>query len=330
MSVVPDIAGLPVDLQELSSAAATLVGDGAELRSLGPSRYATSFPTHLVEVDGPSGCGRMLVKDLRWQSLSAAARRAKDRTTHDPARELGTYRELLRGAEGPPRYLGGRGDRRSSTAWLAIEHVDGRELYQWGDRDAWRAAVSWVGSFHRTWRDRSAELAGVRRRVPLLRHDRAQFAGLSSRVRAVRGGDAAEPGVAEVLAAWDGAARELVAADPTVVHGECYASNVLVSDAGRVAVVDWETTAIGSGWGDLAALAVGWDRADREVFLEDYLRASGCSADDATSQRRFTAARLGVCVQWLGADPDWAPPAEQRRDWLAEAHAVLDEAAWPW
>lgn len=330
MSAVPEVAGLPVDLQELESAAATLVGDGAQLRSLGPSRYATSFPTHLVEVDGSAGRGQMLVKDLRWQSLSVSARRAKDRSTHDPARELGTYRDVLRHHDGPPRYLGGRGDRRSSTAWLAIEHVDARELYQWGDRDAWRAAVRWVGAFHRDWRERPVELAGVRRRVPLLRHDEAQLSGMAARVRAVRGSTPQDSALRDVLAAWNGAARDLSGVEPTVVHGECYASNVLVSDAGRVAVVDWETTALGSGWGDLAALVVGWDRADREVFLEDYLRATGNCERDAASERRLTAARLGVCVQWLGADPEWTPPTGQHRDWLAEALEVLDEAGWPW
>jgi hypothetical protein len=329
MNAVPEVAGLPVDLQELSAAAAVLVGAAPALRALGPSRYATSFPTHLVAVRGPAGEGRMLVKDLRWQSLSPQARRAKDRSTHDPARELGTYREVLRHDDGPPRYLGGRGDRRSSTAWIAMEHVEARELYQWGETEAWRAAAGWVGRFHRTWRERSAELAGVRRRVPLLNHDAAHLAGLATRVRAQRG-HAPTPELAEVLAAWNGASQELLRVEPTIVHGECYASNVLVGDTGRVTVVDWETTAIGSGWGDLAALVVGWDRAAREQFLEEYLRSAGPVAAPVAPERLLDAARLGVCVQWLGADPLWAPPDEQQRDWLAEARSVIDGSDRPW
>lgn len=329
MNALPALAGLPVDHQELSAAAAVLVGAAPELHSLGPSRYATSFPTHLVAVRGPAGEGRMLVKDLRWRSLSPQARRAKDRSTHDPARELGTYRELLRHDDGPPRYLGGRGDRRSSTAWIAMEHVEARELYQWGETEAWRAAVGWVGRFHRTWRERPVELAGVRRRVPLLAHDAAHLAGLATRVRAVRG-DAPTPGLDEVLAAWNSASRDLLRVEPTVVHGECYASNVLVGDAGRVSVVDWETTAIGSGWGDLAALVVGWERAEREQFLEEYLRSAGPPATPVAPERLLDAARLGICVQWLGADPHWAPPEEQQRDWLAEARSVIDGSDRPW
>jgi Ser/Thr protein kinase RdoA (MazF antagonist) len=187
-----------------------------------------------------------------------------------------------------------------------------------------------VGAFHRTWRERRVELAGVRRRVPLLRHDAVHLTGLGTRVRAVRRSTAVEPGVIDVVGAWSRAVRDLLAVQPTVVHGECYASNVLVDDGGRVAVVDWETTAIGSGWGDLAALVVGWDRSDREVFLEDYLGAVGHRDDDAAAERLLDAARLGNCIQWLGADPGWAPPSEQQRDWLADALEILDEARWPW
>jgi hypothetical protein len=34
------------------------------------------------------------------------------------------------------------------------------------------------------------------------------------------------------------------------------------------------------------------------------------------------AARLLICVQWLGWAPGWTPPAEHRHDWLAEARQL--------
>jgi thiamine kinase-like enzyme len=119
-----------------------------------------------------------------------------------------------------------------------------------------------------------------------------------------------------------------------VLHGEFYASNVLVAsdfdhtpvcrdpDA-RVAPVDWELAAAGSGLTDLAALVSGWPEADRTTIAAAYAEVPGVPAFSA---RDLDLARLQVAIQWLGwAPPEWEPPEGQRHDWLGEAVSLAEE-----
>jgi aminoglycoside phosphotransferase (APT) family kinase protein len=133
-----------------------------------------------------------------------------------------------------------------------------------------------------------------------------------------------------VLSAWDRAADHLASLPRTLVHGEPYASNVLVDDDGRVAVVDWETTAIGTGWTDLAALAMGWPDAARSELLQAYLGVLGHDLLPADPVATLEAARLQLCLQWLGTDESWRAPVEHHRDWHADAVAIITGPSWPW
>lgn len=323
---------LPLRERELAHLVERAAGPGAQVRSVRRSRYATSYPLFDLEAVGPAGEVAMMVKDLRWTSLSEDGRRAKLASEHDPRREIGVYRDLLPEVDGPPVMKGGRGDRRSGTAWLAIERIDGAELYQWGDPEVWGAAARWLGAFHRHWRGREREWGSSPRRLPLLQQDAAYFARLSAGVRRSREPGPAHDVVDDVLRAWGRAADDLSGQVPTLSHGECYASNVLVTSSGRVAVVDWETAAVASGWSDLAALVAGWPDGERELWLEQYLSAGWppSAMEGGDPRRLLDAARLQLCIQWLGADPRWQPPSEHRTDWLREAVGILERAPWPW
>jgi thiamine kinase-like enzyme len=125
----------------------------------------------------------------------------------------------------------------------------------------------------------------------------------------------------------------LLALPRTVIHGEFYASNVLVAaDSGhtrvgrksdaRVAPVDWELAAAGVGLTDLAALVSGWADADRQALAAAYAAEPGVPK---FTERDLDFARLQVAIQWLGwAPPEWEPPEEQRHDWLGEALALAE------
>lgn len=315
-------ARVPLRSEELLVLLDAVGGPGASVRSAALSAYTSSFPIHeMVVTDGPDR-HRLVIKDLRWGSLSDAARLVKQAREHDPDRELGTYRDLLDPVWGTARFHAGTWDPSSGSAWIAIEHVEGRELYQWDRGGAWIAAVRWLAGHHRRW-SAAVDLRRAESSVPLLHHRPARL-GRLGRAAAVSLGDAAH----DVAVAWE-SASELLARQPrTLVHGECYASNVLVGDHDRVAVIDWETTGIGTGWSDLAALVAGWGQTQREELLEEYLRAGAPIEPGADPEAVLDAARLQVCLQWLGSHDDWTAPVEHQHDWYADAVAIADAARW--
>lgn len=308
--------------QALGSVELELVGE-VERR---PSSYRTSFPIEELRFE-LAGRGEVRVgfKQLEWDQLEAAAQLAKPRFLHDPEREPEVYRALLPQAPaGPPEFFGSL--LEPGRRWLFVEWVEGRELFQVGERELWEAAARWLGRFHVALAPQSER---YRREARLLDHDAAFYRRWIGRAREF-GTDAK---ATEWLEARHEQVVEALLAQPrTVVHGEFYASNVLVasgsehsplgqeSDA-RVAPVDWELAAVGSGLSDLAALVSGWPESDRAAIAAAYAGAGV----PAFSRRDLDFARLQVAIQWLGwAPPEWEPPEGQRHDWLGEAVALAE------
>jgi len=281
------------------------------------SPYASSFPLEQLRVRGRDGAeARLAFKRLQWSARGAG--HAKPAFLFDAAREPEVYRSLLpSGPAGPPRYFGsvetGDGGR-----WLFVEWVEGSPLHELGEESLWRAAARWLGEFH-------AALAGSVEQAPLVVHDGAYYGRWLERARRFAVGDAAGDFLERLSRRYEALVEGLLALPRTVVHGDFHAANVLVGGAPgavRVAPVDWELAALGPGVIDLAALTSGeWSGRQRELIVEAYASAPG--VPDFTA-RDLELARLHLAVQWLGWSPAWEPPAEQRRDWLAEAIAIAD------
>ena len=124
---------------------------------------------------------------------------------------------------------------------------------------------------------------------------------------------------------YDPVIEALLGLPRTVVHGEFYASNVLVGegDTPRICPVDWEMAASGPGLVDLAALISGsWGEEEREAIASAYRHGA---AGVSFSREDLDLARLHLAIQWLGwAPPSWTPPQGQRHDWLGEALALAE------
>jgi aminoglycoside phosphotransferase (APT) family kinase protein len=291
-----------------------------------PSEYRTSFPLEELDVDLEDGANvRLALKRLGWSGLDDRGRLAKPRFLHDPRREAAVYASVLEPAAlGAPRYYGSVIDPERGRYWLFVEWVEGRELYQVGDRGLWEAAACWLARMH-------TELAGeIDRHAAagrLLDHDATYYRRWMQRAREfarAAGQPVSRARAVDRLDECHGAVVEALLALPkTVIHGEFYASNVLIdaeSAQPRVAPVDWELAAIGPGLTDLAALVSGdWAADDRAAITSAYASAAGVSLEG------LDFARLQLAIQWLGWAPAaWIPPKGQRHDWLAEAVALSD------
>jgi hypothetical protein len=251
-----------------------------------PFAYATSWPIEEVVVQQPGGESlTVLVKRLEGAVQKPAG-------FLDPAREAVAYRLVGdRGIPTPRCYASGPG-------WLVLEAMPGTPLWQSGDVQDWCRAARWAAELHQQFATDPPP------REHLLVHDRRHFQTIVARA-----------GVDGDLASAAGRAAEIVTALPvTLVHGELYPANLLV-DREHVVAVDWEMAAVGSGVIDLAALTTGFDPDRAAAVVDAY---GGCPARD------LAAARLLLALQWLGWGPDWQPPAEHRRDWLAEARIAAE------
>lgn len=292
-------------------------GTGARVVRCERSRYSTSFPIDDVDVSLDDGRTVSLVlKRLDWDVLLAEAAATKPRHLYDPAREVGVYRRLLdSSASGTAHCHAASSGHDGAGAWLLLERVNAPALFQVGDRARWHEASAWLAGFHSTFAARVDDLRSCG--VPLLRRDAAFYASWPE--RAAAGID--DTRLERLRGVYGSVIDRLLAAPPTLIHGEFYASNVLVDDA-RVCPVDWEMAGVGPAMLDLAALTSGrgWSSEERAAIVDAYFGGTG--SDDRRAD--LDACRIHMAMQWLGWSERWSPPPDRTQDWLAEATDAAD------
>jgi aminoglycoside phosphotransferase (APT) family kinase protein len=266
-----------------------------------PWPYASSQPMEQLELAGDPP-RRVLFKDL-----TATAALPRPGFLADPLREITAYREVLAGvAPDAPAHVASVA--APARAWLFVELLDGRPLWQEGDLEAWRAAARWLAGLH------AAEPPAAARR--LLRHDAGNLR------RRVLLADWL-PGVERIA---DVVAERLSAPPARLIHGEFTASNVLVQrTAGgiRIRPVDWELAGLGPAVLDLATLtAGGWSDRERAEIERAYRDA--CSPWLRPASEQLDLARLLLAAQWSGWCPGWQPPPEQRYDWRGQVRSLVE------
>lgn len=284
-----------------------------------PLPQRSSFAIDRVDVEFGDGAQATYVcKAVATRDLDPEGAAAKPAFVLDPRREAAVYRDVLAPARvDVPRLHVSVCDPAAGRHWLLLEHVDGVPLWQLGERRAWEDAAAWLGELHA----RAAAPADAH----LLAYDAAFLRTWLRRAVAF-----APPGTLErVRAGYDAVLQRLLAWPATLVHGDFFASNVLVERSGRIRVVDWELAGRGPGLLDLAALTAGtWTERERGRLVRAYgrgLRTGGEDVATAELVAALPAFRLQVALQRIGWSACWTPPAEHANDWLGEALQAADE-----
>lgn len=293
------------------------------------SEYGSSFALEELEVVLDDGARLpLMLKDLSRRSLLADARAVKPAFLHDPRREIDTYRAILGPADmGTAIYYGSVCDASADRHWLFVEKVAGVELYQVGEFNIWLEAARWLARLHGRYVGKTRALA---RQVPLIRHNGAYYRRWMRRAcsflrdmpmpaRQRRQWD-------RLAAGYEGAIAATRRLPATFIHGDFFASNVLVqvTTGLRICPVDWEMAGAGPGLMDLAALISGkWSEDKRRSMALAYHEAGfdggGFPADWKAFLTALDRCRLHLAVQCLGWSRGWSPPAAQAHDWLGEA-----------
>ena len=299
--------------------------------------YASSFALEEARVRFDDGTVLDLVcKGTGEAAMLPEARRIKPRFLLNPLREIATYeRILVPFAAGPPRFYGSAVDRRRGGHWLFLERVRGVPLTEVGDFAMWRKASGWLARMHgRVARDPG--LAGATAGVPLVQYDRAHARAWMERAQQNLEADAAQPRAVRIrfeslVSQYERLLDEIATQPSGFVHGEFFASNVLVESAAgrtRVRPVDWELAGVGPMLMDLAALTAGWTEAQRIELAASYQAAASHDSAASMSREDFMRAldccRLQLAVQRFGWARQWTPPAGHKQDWLGEALQAAD------
>lgn len=291
-----------------------------------PSAYTTSFALeNLTAILDDGRSLELILKDVDPDRLSERTRRGKPAFLIDPRREVEVYRTLLM-----PRGLGaavyGLGDSSRGEYWLLLEKVNGVELYQVGELDAWIAAAGWLAGFHQACRALASPVGAL----PLIQYTRGFYRLWLERARRFFTDDApvSRCGRGEldwIAGRFDSVVDRLGRWPIAVIHGDFYASNVLAHSTGsswKACPIDWEMAGAGPGILDLAALTSGnWSDQARRRIVEGYVLAGGATAALDETVEAVDAAQVYLAVQWLGWFGRRRPPAEHVQDWLADAVA---------
>jgi aminoglycoside phosphotransferase (APT) family kinase protein len=223
------------------------------------------------------------------------------------------YRTLLRRLPvSTPRLLGVHRDEVEGGTWLVIEFLEDTLRVSKVD-DALPLAARWSGEFHAA----AAELLAKERDAALKRYDIEYYSGWARRTIEFAGELDAGPWLSVFCERFEQVADELVRSPLTVVHGEFYPANVLVSN-GVVYPVDWESAAIATGEIDLVTLTEGWPEEVVHECIEKYATARWPGGRPQNFARALDCARAYVHLRWLGDRPYWTASSAYRLPELRE------------
>ena len=294
-----------------------------------PGAYASSFPIEELTVRLEDDRELAIVrKDLSSSAILPAARGVKPRFLYDPMREIEAYRLVAAPSGSGARFFGAIVDPTADRYMLYLGKIDGTLLSEIGEFAVWRTAARWLAAFHARWSDGERARAVVQC-DHFLHYDRKFFRRWLHRADSFGRSHypSSHQALDRVLRTYADNLHRLVGMAHTVLHGEFYASNILIEESdGRVCPVDWELAALGPPLIDLAALIAGrWTHAQKQDLARTYFAAlPPASYKWESFLRDLDLCSLHLAVQWLGWSLDWTPPAEHAHDWLSDGVHVAE------
>ena len=297
--------------------------------------YTSSFRIDELDVWFEDGSeARLVLKDLSPEAMLEAARRVRPAFLYEPCREIQAYRWILpHGPQGTATWYGAVTDQNVGRYWLFLERIDGLELRHVGAFSAWERTARWIAQFHRSFP--AARVRQLAQHSKFLVHDREFYWRWLERAQRFVAKDRTTQRLLDRIARrYAPVVERLTSLPKTLIHGEFYASNVLIDrHAGklRVCPVDWEMAALAPGLTDLASLTAGWSEKHQRDLTRAYWTATAEGAGAAKGRRLphaflvdLDCCRLHLAVRMLGWSESWSPPPQHTHNWLVDAVRVAE------
>ncbi len=303
------------------------------------SDYRSSFGLEELTVRLADGTKlSIMFKDMNRDSLHESGKRAKPEFIYNPEREIEVYNKILPMKQfDTATCYGNVIEPQIKRYWLFLEKVPGLELYQVGNFELWKAVAQWLADFHSYF---ASEVESLSAQNELLKYDEIFYREWIRRAQVFFTGtetfatDDDKAKVSWLAGKFDRVVEELSQMPRTLIHGEFYASNVLVqfTKGGelsigtdlRICPIDWEMTGVGPSLIDLAALTSGdWNEDEKAALAKSYYEVLPDKSRWFSSQKSFEISlnfcRLYSAIQWLGWFGRRKPFANHAQDWLSEA-----------
>ena len=307
-------SGLPNDVSLADSLARVL---GADVRILDrrPNDYSSTFPSEIVIVDSSQERRELFIKhetgtgrDEGWGERRGLAYEAQ------------VYDHFL-GESGTPRCYG-LSSAPSGSRMLVLEYI--RDTYQARSHptdDVLELVAAWLGGFHRRCQ------ALVHPKPEFLRDCTAneRCAWSATSLAAWRDLDLGDDRwLQDLVSKHDASVSSEDPGEFTLIHGEFFPANVMMTRRNSVHPIDWESAARGAGELDVAMLIDGWGEAQRAAALEAYARRRWPDADTTDLDELVATAELSLAFRKIAETPGHKMAAKlaARLQWLRDSHAA--------
>ena len=299
----------PIIIETLEGAFSRLRGQPVHVTEFQrePCEHVSSFLAEHLRVSLDTGESiPVFFKDLNPDHQIEGARKVRAGDLGPSHHELRVYQQILSRADlGTPQLYAVRWDPSRGFYWIFIEDVGTSRLRDCRNYERWVPAARWAARFHATTRNLQASQTNF-----LPEWDAGHYRRCAERVRKVLPGLNRQDRLV-ITDALDHYANRLdwfAALPKSVIHGQFFGKNIMLRHRNAVhplAVIDWETAALGPGGFDLVSVSSGrWTDEQRQamwrVYFDEYETCAGVSRSWEDFCRELRELEIYQALEWLG------------------------------
>ncbi len=215
---------------------------------------------------------RVFLKDLSPQHQIEQARKVRRSDAPASNQELRVYQTILSGlALGTPELYVSRWDRERGIYWMFLEDTGSSRLRDCRNFIRWVPAAQWAARFHAATRNLPASQTNF-----LPSYDAAHFRRCAARIQKILPGLESKDRqlIERACNHFENRIDWLNGLSRSVIHGQFFGKNIMLrpkSHKHHIAVIDWETAALGPSSFDLVSVSSGrWTARERESMWRAY------------------------------------------------------------